>query len=32
MEKNSIFVKKMFSEDFQLFYEMLDNNHVFTYF
>jgi len=31
-EKNSILVKKMFSEDFQLFYEMLDNNHVFAYF
>jgi len=31
-EKNSILVKKMLSEDFQLFYEMLDNNHVFAYF
>jgi len=30
-EKNSILVKKMLSEDFQLFYEMLDNNHVFAY-
>jgi len=31
-EKNSILVKKMLSEDFQLFYEMLDNDHVFAYF
>ncbi len=27
-----LLVKKMLSEDFQLFYEMLDNNHVFAYF
>ncbi len=31
-EKNSILVKKMFSEDFHLFYEMLDDHHVFAYF
>jgi len=31
-EKNSLLVKKMLSEDFQLFYEKLDDDHVFAYF